>query len=181
MVPPTGKTVLLTVLGIFALAAAAGLVILYSGVVSIAASRPHFSLTKWVLERGMERSVERHSSGLKAPATYTEEQLRHGFTHYDKMCALCHTAPGMKQSEISQGMRPKPPELQKIARELKDTEIFWLISHGIKFTGMPSFGKTHSENQIWGIVGFVKLLPDMSPQEYDRWKKVSDQGRDDHH
>lgn len=179
--PSTGKTVVLSVLAMLALAAAAVIALLYSGVVSIAASEPHFSLTKWVLETGMERSVERHSSGLKVPASYTEEQIRHGLTHFDKMCVLCHTAPGMKPSEISQGMRPKPPELQKVVRELKDEETFWLIRHGVKFTGMPSFGKTHSENQIWGIVGFVKLLPDMSPQEYDRWIKVSDKGRDDHH
>lgn len=179
--PSTGKTMFLTVLATLALAAAVGLAILYSGVVSIAASEPHLALTRWVLEVGMDRSMERHSLGLEAPVTYTEEQIRHGFIHFNEMCVLCHTAPGMKPSEISQGMRPKPPELQKVVRELKDAETFWLIRHGIKFTGMPSFGKTHSENQIWGIVGFVKLLPDMSPQEYDRWIKVSDKGRDDHH
>lgn len=180
-VPSTVKTMILTVLAMLALAVVAGLAILYSGAVSIAASEPHFSFTKWVLETGMERSLERHSSGLKAPAAYTEDQIQHGFKHFDKMCVQCHTAPGMKPSEISQGMRPKPPELHKVVRELKDAETFWLIRHGIKFTGMPSFGKTHSNDQIWAITGFVKLLPDMRHQEYARWKKISDQERDGHH
>lgn len=71
----------------------------------------------------MGRSIERHSSGLKAPATYTEEQVQHGFKHFDKMCTLCHTAPGMKPSEISQGMRPKPPEFQKVVHRISMVKL----------------------------------------------------------
>jgi len=33
-------------------------------------------------------------------------------------------------------------------------------------TGMPDFGSTHSDEQIWNIVGFVRRLPQLSPKDF---------------
>jgi mono/diheme cytochrome c family protein len=33
-------------------------------------------------------------------------------------------------------------------------------------TGMPAFGSTHSDEQIWNIVGFVRRLQQMSPSDF---------------
>jgi hypothetical protein len=33
-------------------------------------------------------------------------------------------------------------------------------------TGMPAFGSTHSDEQIWNIVGFVRRLPQISPDDF---------------
>jgi hypothetical protein len=50
-------------------------------------------------------------------------------------------------------------------------------------TGMPSFGKSHSEEQLWGIVAFVRRLPSLDPQTYKQMVETISQGaegRTDH-
>lgn len=45
-------------------------------------------------------------------------------------------------------------------------EEFWVIKHGIKATGMPAWGVTHSDDMLWDVVAFLRELPDLSPEEY---------------
>ena len=61
------------------------------------------------------------------------------------MCVDCHLAPGMDSSEIRQGLLPKPPKLQEVVDEWKPAELFWIIKNGVKMTGMPAWGPTHSD------------------------------------
>ena len=48
-----------------------------------------------------------------------------------------------------------------------------MTKHGIKMTGMPSFGVTHSDEEIWAIVAFLQRMPKMSPEEYRRMAEPS--------
>ena len=52
------------------------------------------------------------------------------------------------------------------AEEWKPAEVHWILEHGIKMTGMPAFGPTHSEDELWAITAFVEQLPEMTEQEY---------------
>ena len=54
-----------------------------------------------------------------------------------------------------------------IENDWNDRELFWIIKNGIKMSGMPSFGKTHSDEQIWEIVAFTKHLSALSPRDYE--------------
>ncbi len=40
-------------------------------------------------------------------------------------------------------------------------------------TGMPAFGSTHSEDELLGIVVFVKGLPNLKPEDYNAMLKAS--------
>ncbi len=40
--------------------------------------------------------------------------------------------------------------------------------HGIKMTGMPSFGKTHSSEQLTNITAFIEKMPTMTAEEYQQ-------------
>ena len=44
-------------------------------------------------------------------------------------------------------------------------EVYWILEHGIKLAGMPAFGPTHGEDELWAITAFVEQLPEMSAQE----------------
>jgi hypothetical protein len=37
--------------------------------------------------------------------------------------------------------------------------------------GMPAFGPTHSEEEIWGISMFVKRLPEIDAADYARLRR----------
>ena len=36
--------------------------------------------------------------------------------------------------------------------EFTDGELLWITKHGIRMTGMPAFGITHDDEEIWKIV-----------------------------
>ena len=99
-----------------------------------------------------------------------------GFEHYQEMCVTCHGAPGVDRSEIGKGLNPHAPNLSKSTGDMSDAELYWVLKNGIKMTGMPSFGKTHSEEQLWAMVSFVKKLPEMTEEQYQTYVSAHPEG-----
>ena len=86
-----------------------------------------------------------------------------GAEHYAAMCTMCHGGLGNEPPNyIGLGLKPTPPDLQVAAGDWKPGEIYWIIEHGIKMTGMPAFGKTHSPEQLTNITAFVVKMPMMT-------------------
>ena len=151
--------VLLTIL-------AAGLFI-GSGAYNIAANVPHWPVTTKLLEIVRERSIEVRSEDLPPAPKTSPEMLSEAAEGYAEMCVQCHLAPGVEETELYQGLYPKPPVFYKEQGEEHDEkEMFWVIKNGIKLTAMPSWGAVHTDEQMWALVRFLEKLPDMSPQEY---------------
>jgi mono/diheme cytochrome c family protein len=160
------KVVMIALVLILA-AIAGGLAFMYSGLADVAATSQHWALTRWVLSTTMENAVRRDSEAIKPPAFLDQEaRIRGGADHYHDMCVFCHGAPGVKPGAVAGALNPRPPELTKTAGEWKPAELFWITKHGVKMTGMPGFGPTHTDEELWQIVAFVKKLPDMSAAEY---------------
>jgi mono/diheme cytochrome c family protein len=163
------KTVL-TLVGFVAVLVLAGLAFIYSGVYDVSASSPDAGLIQWVLETTQGRSVHRAAEAFEETAQVPNlddpSLIRTGLVHYHAMCVTCHGAPGVPISEIGQGLNPYPPELAAEAEEEEPAEVFWVVKNGIKMTGMPAFGVTHSDEEIWAITAFLKRMPKLSPQEY---------------
>ena len=82
------------------------------------------------------------------------------------MCSECHLAPGVKRTEISQGLYPRAPELRR-KTTLTPAEQFWVVKHGIKMTGMPAWGVTHDDDLLWDVVAFVRKLPELTKEQYE--------------
>lgn len=173
------KTVL-KLLGLLAVLILAALLFIFSGCYDVAASNPDAGLVAWALRTTQSRSVHRAYESLEGkvqiPRLDDPQMIRTGFIHYHEMCVTCHGAPGVKVSEIGQGLNPFPPELAK-AGEDEPLEFFWIVKHGIKMTGMPAFGATHSDDEIWAIVAFVQRLPKLSPEEYQAMVRQTGQGQ----
>jgi mono/diheme cytochrome c family protein len=132
---------------------------------NVAASSPDTPLEYDILHRIMRNSVELRA-GDDIQRTWTEEEIGKGFGEYNEMCVICHAAPGKERSFISKGMRPQPPLLAEAAKTWTNSQLFWIVRNGVRMTGMPSFGVTHSDERIWNIVGFLRRLPQTSPEEF---------------
>ena len=162
-----------------------GLAFINSGLFDVAATKPDTGIAKWVLETTKEKSVRSHSKDITVPNLDSESLIETGFHHYDQMCVGCHGAPGISPSEIGEGLNPEPPDLSEEAANMTPAELFWITQNGIKMTGMPAFGPTHSDEELWGIVSFMQKLPDLSPEKYKAMKEDSErmpqeQNHDDH-
>ena len=141
------------------------LIFIYSGAYNIAATDPTSGIVGWVLETTRNQSVENYAEDIRVPNLETLNK-EEGFKMFDGMCVQCHGAPGVKRQEFAKGLDPKPPELSDAVSEWTTAELFWIIRHGLKMTGMPGFGPTHSEEQLWSTVAFLRTLPDMASEEY---------------
>ena len=136
----------------------------FSGAYDVGADRPHLAPVRAFLNIVREHSVLRRAQSIRVPPLDDPERVREGAEHYSAMCVDCHLAPGITVSEIRAGLTPPPPNL---SQQVIDPRIaFWTIKHGIKMTGMPAWGKTHDDEEIWNIVSFVHQLPHMTPGEY---------------
>jgi mono/diheme cytochrome c family protein len=142
---------------------------------NVAATVPHWDITHWFLGKVRERSIFAHSKGIIIPPLKDPKLISIGFKNYHAMCQLCHGAPGYSRTEISQGLYPSPPELtsEDVVKQRNNPQLYWVIKNGIKMTGMPAFGQTHSEDELLGIVVFVKGLPTLKPEEYNAMVKAS--------
>jgi mono/diheme cytochrome c family protein len=136
----------------------------FSGAYDVGADRPHAAPVSAFLNVVRERSIARRAEAVQVPALDDPQRVREGAEHYNAMCVDCHLAPGITVSEIRAGLMPPPPNL---SRQVVDPRIaYWTIKHGIKMTGMPAWGKTHDDEEIWNIVSFVHKLPGMTPEAY---------------
>lgn len=139
--------------------------LIYSGAYNIAADDPHWPITYQVLKIVRDRSVEVRSAALAPPDLSIETRIRSGAGNYDSMCVDCHLAPGMEESELSLGLYPKPPSWREIGL-VNPHEAFWVIKHGIKMTGMPAWGKSMDDKNVWDIVAFMQKLPQLEADAY---------------
>ena len=149
---------------------------IWLGCYNIAATVPHWKVTHLFLEEVRERSISAHGRGIIVPPLKEPKFMDMGFKNYHAMCRLCHGAPGYSQTEIAKGFYPPPPDLTKEESAVRDrngAELYWVIKNGIKMTGMPAFGPTHSEDELWGVVSFLKKLPSLKPEEYKAMVKAA--------
>jgi mono/diheme cytochrome c family protein len=160
------RTVIASLLIAALLAVLAAAAIIYAGVYDVAATAPHWRVTTWLLETVRIRSIKAQASGIPLPAGLEEPaKLVIGIGHYAAHCAVCHGAPGVPKGDIARGLYPPPPDLAKTAPVYTPAELFWIVKHGIKMTGMPAW-TDHSDEELWATVAFVEKLPGMSEQDY---------------
>lgn len=160
------KRILLT-LGIFvALVVLVGFVLIVTGAYNVAATETEGYFTRWVMSATMEHSVKRQSSKIVVPNLQDSVLIRLGFEHYNEMCVTCHGSPLGGRSEAGMGLNPPAPDLSEAVKDWSPAELYWIIKNGIKMTGMPGFGPTHDEHELWALVAFVRKLPEMTPEGY---------------
>jgi mono/diheme cytochrome c family protein len=98
------------------------------------------------------------------PLQPTEENVARGLDHFEAHCATCHASTGKADNE--KGRAVHAADLTSKAVQSKpDSQLFQIISSGVPATAMPAFGKTHSADEIWQTVLFLRKLPTLTAAE----------------
>ena len=63
-------------------------------------------------------------------------------------------------------MLPEPPYLGGVVESWKPEQLFWIVKHGLKYTGMPSWPALSRDDEVWSVVAFLQRLPGMKPETY---------------
>jgi mono/diheme cytochrome c family protein len=138
---------------------------IYAGTYDVAADEPHSQPVFWLMQTVRDRSIAAHATDAVPVDLNDPKRIASGAAQYAEMCSTCHLAPGMKRTEISWGLYPRAPEFRRGSR-LTPAEQFWVVKHGIKMTGMPSWGVTHDDELLWDIVAFLRKMPELTADEY---------------
>lgn len=87
------------------------------------------------------------------PIEPNEANLLAGAALYRENCAVCHGLPGAAKTAIAAGMFPKPPQLFEGKGVTDDDpgETYWKVANGIRLTGMPAFGNSLKDDQLWQV------------------------------
>jgi mono/diheme cytochrome c family protein len=141
--------------------------LVWFGVFNISAKEKHWDITTKLLTFAKERSITVHAYDIKVPNLSKPDMIKSGAKNFDAMCAQCHLSPTKESTELSLGLYPKAPVFyQQNHTGHGSGNTFWTIKNGLKMTGMPAWGDSHTDQQIWEMVAFLEKLNDMSASEY---------------
>jgi cytochrome c553 len=146
-----------------------GLLAAASGLIPIKASSGHWAITNWLLSFSMERSVNTHSLPLEPPSQPGLEDpamVLKGAGHYETGCRACHGSPELRHPRVTQKMTPPPPYLPPEISEWQARELFYIVKHGVKFTGMPAWPALERDDEVWAMVAFLRHLPRLDASGY---------------
>ena len=150
------------------LGAVGGLIVMISGAVPIKASARHWDITAAFLDFAKRRSVKTHTFRMKVPPLEDPALALKGAGHYDFACEPCHGSPSVQQPRIAYRMTPPPPDLREQVSTYYPEELFYIVKHGIKFTGMPAWPTQQRDDEVWAMVALLEALPSLGDTGYER-------------
>jgi mono/diheme cytochrome c family protein len=169
------RAFLLGVLATIVVAAVCGYIVLRSGLVPSNADAEPGWLEIWAANASLDATLDREAPKGPNPVVLTDDNLVAGVELYGRHCAICHgTAKGdASASPVAKGLYPGPPQLATDGVE-DDPEgfSFWKIKHGIRWTGMPSWGSTLTDEQIWTLALFLNHMNKLPSAAEQAWQKV---------
>ncbi|ADE16099.1 cytochrome c, class I [Nitrosococcus halophilus Nc 4] len=157
-----------TIIVFLALLAVGGVLVAASGIIPIKASSGHWALTYWFLSFSMNRSIATHSMGIKVPEIADPALVLQGAGHYETGCRFCHGRPGLRHPPIPGQMTPPPPYLPSALPKWESGGLFYIVKHGVKFTGMPAWPAPQRDDEVWAMVAFLRVLPKLTGEQYEK-------------
>ena len=153
--------------------AIAALLVVGVGYLGIAIARHGFSarekpsrLEEFLARHARKIATPAGARELKNPFPITAESEAAARAHWADHCASCHALDGSGNTVIGRNLYPPAPDMKDTqTQELTDGELFYIISNGVRFTGMPAWGGEDSPEEIWQLVSFIRRLPTLTPEE----------------
>jgi mono/diheme cytochrome c family protein len=118
----------------------------------------------------VDASMERHAPHLANPVPPNDQNFEDGMKLYTMHCALCHGGLDRKPNSLSNSFYPPAPSLISNPPDDPEWHVFYTIRTGIRYTGMPSWEKTLSEQDMWKITSFISHMEKLPPVVQEYWK-----------
>ena len=133
------------------------------GFFNVGASSGHWKITEWFLHFAMRSAVRTYALAVEAPDELPRYAIQPAAGHFARGCAFCHGAPGEPRSPAVHLMLPQPPDLAGKVGEWTDAQLFRIVKHGVRFTGMPAWPTQQRDDEVWAMVALLRELPKLDP------------------
>lgn len=165
------KKVLLGAVLLLAILLLTALAITRLGLMPVSADGPHSRLEERIMPGVLHASIARHAPEETNRVPLNEDNLKAGIDTYKAMCARCHSTPVGTPSVYGQSFYPPAPQLPGGMYPYTDAQLFRVIKHGIRNTGMPAWGGMLSDDEIWQLVSVLKNSQDLPPSVEAHWNE----------
>jgi thiosulfate dehydrogenase len=129
---------------------------------------PHFEHR--IAMGAVDASMERHAPRVTNPLPPNDQNLIDGMKLYTMHCAVCHGSLDRKAASLSNSFYPPAPNLIADPPDDPEWHVFYTIRTGVRYTGMPSWEKTLTEEQMWKITSLLSHMEKLPPAVQDYWK-----------
>jgi mono/diheme cytochrome c family protein len=130
------------------------------------------ALEERIANSAMDASMEKRAPRVSSPLPATDDNLMDGMKLYTMNCAVCHGTLDMKPSPLEHSMYPPPPQIILMPLDDPEWHINYAIRTGVRYTGMPAWKGTLSDQDIWKLTLFLSRIEKMPPGVQDYWKKA---------
>jgi mono/diheme cytochrome c family protein len=118
----------------------------------------------------VDASADRHAPRVTNPLTPIDANLEDGMKLYTMNCAQCHGSLDRKPSTLANSFYPPPPNLVSDPPDDPEWRIYYTVRTGIRYTGMPAWDKTLTDQDIWKVTMFLSHMDKLPPAVQDYWK-----------
>ena len=137
-------------------------------------------LEKTFAQHARNIAVPRDAKALTNPRTATDEIMTEAREHWTEHCSICHGIDGRGDTIIGGRMYPPTPNMNEGQTQQKsDGELFYIVSNGVRLTGMPAWEGEDNPEEIWDLVSFIRHLPQLTPEELRRMKELAGEGKEE--
>jgi mono/diheme cytochrome c family protein len=143
-----------------------------TGRLSVAANAEPPRWEKTLAWIALQKSIKRQAPEQKNPIAPTEENLLAGMKLFVDGCAGCHGTASKKSQWGTGNFYPRVPQFGFAPPELTEAQIFWVVKHGIRYSGMGGDDGGKEEN-MWKLATFLTRLKVLPPRVEAEWQKAT--------
>jgi mono/diheme cytochrome c family protein len=118
----------------------------------------------------VDASMERHAPHITNPLPPTDQNFEDGMKLYTMNCAVCHGGLDRKPASLGNSFYPPAPNLVSDPPDDPEWHLFYTIRTGVRYTGMPAWDKTLTEQDIWKIASLLSHMEKLPPAVQSYWK-----------
>jgi mono/diheme cytochrome c family protein len=147
------------------------LLLAWLGVFSFDATATPPAWERAIARMAFDASVARRAPPIANPIRATPDALLAGMKVFLDDCAGCHGSYGRNSGWGSEDFYPRVPQFARTPPRKPDWQLFWIVKHGVRYSGMGAWDRQVPDSTIWLLVTFLSHL-DSLPRSVDAaWRK----------
>jgi thiosulfate dehydrogenase len=165
------RNFILGIISAFLLLGLGGLLFVESGLLPTNADSSPPSLERRLATHALDNVLKRRASRLSNPVPSNDDNLIAGLKLYTINCAVCHGTLDNQPSPLAHSFYPPVPQLILGPVHAPQWHTYYVVRNGVRYTGMPSWRHTLSEQDIWRITDFLSRIETLPPAVQDYWSQ----------